>query len=103
MHMPIATRAHPIPVPVPVCWQAFRTNLVTLTDVTKNYFVKFVKQLEKGFENMETEFAGECCGTLVASCDTAFERTTTVRHSASIVRCASAPQTLQLMCVPDVT
>lgn len=39
-------------------FQDFRKNLIGLTDVTRDYFEKLVKQLEKGFENIEMHYAG---------------------------------------------
>ncbi len=44
---------------VPLFAQAFRTNLVGLTEVTRNYFVKLVRQLEKGFDNLANDYAGQ--------------------------------------------
>ncbi|GFR48822.1 hypothetical protein Agub_g10775 [Astrephomene gubernaculifera] len=40
-------------------FQNFRKNLIGLTDVTAGFFDKLVKQLEKGFSSMETEYAGK--------------------------------------------
>ncbi|GMH45917.1 hypothetical protein BSKO_13880 [Bryopsis sp. KO-2023] len=39
-------------------FQTFRKNMIGLTDVTRDYFEKLVKQLETGFENIETLYAG---------------------------------------------
>ncbi|KXZ55686.1 hypothetical protein GPECTOR_2g1236 [Gonium pectorale] len=40
-------------------FQTFRKNLIGLTDVTAGFFNKLVKQLEKGFGNMEADYAGQ--------------------------------------------
>ncbi|KAF5836210.1 hypothetical protein DUNSADRAFT_6276 [Dunaliella salina] len=39
-------------------FMAFRTHLIGLTDVTRGYFEKLVRQLEKGFEDLERDFGG---------------------------------------------
>ncbi|GBF98045.1 hypothetical protein Rsub_10273 [Raphidocelis subcapitata] len=40
-------------------FQDFRKRLIGLTDVTRSFFDKLVKQLEKGFAGIERDFAGE--------------------------------------------
>ncbi|GIL57550.1 hypothetical protein Vafri_12725 [Volvox africanus] len=40
-------------------FQNFRKNLIGLTDVTAGFFDKLVRQLEKGFDNMEADYAGQ--------------------------------------------
>mmetsp|Transcript_12046 Transcript_12046/g.25888 ORF Transcript_12046/g.25888 Transcript_12046/m.25888 type:complete len:532 (+) Transcript_12046:91-1686(+) len=40
-------------------FQEFRKNLIGLTDVTHGFFDKLVKQLEKGFESLEQDYAGQ--------------------------------------------
>ena len=40
-------------------FNAFQTNLKGLTEVTRNYFDKFVQQLETGFDSLEETFIGE--------------------------------------------
>mmetsp|Transcript_22470 Transcript_22470/g.62319 ORF Transcript_22470/g.62319 Transcript_22470/m.62319 type:complete len:575 (+) Transcript_22470:263-1987(+) len=39
-------------------FNAFQTNLKGLTEVTRNYFDKFVQQLEHGFDSLEETFLG---------------------------------------------
>lgn len=44
-------------------FQTFRKNMIGLTDVTRDYFEKLVKQLETGFDNIETLYAGTLEGS----------------------------------------
>jgi ariadne-1 len=46
----------------PDVFQDFRKRLIGLTDVTHSFFDKLVKQLEKGFEGIERDYAGELPG-----------------------------------------
>ena len=43
----------------PEVFQDFRRRLIGLTDVTRSFFDKLVRQLEKGFEGIERDYAGE--------------------------------------------
>lgn len=47
-------------------FQDFRKRLIGLTDVTRSFFDKLVKQLEKGFAGIERDFAGEPLPTTAA-------------------------------------